>query len=254
MHLHSLGIFHRDLRAGNVLIDSMDPLHVVVADFGVSHRLKAFAEGRQGAMTASRFSTVLRHGAALGPLQVACWPAPLLPSRDSTQVAASRCYPPFFSCAPLQPFAVVQWTAPEVRAGNEAEGRVATAASDVYMLGGLIFELLTAGTVPFHWLSGNPQLLVQRLCSADPVAMPDCDAYIPGLLATNVLEAYSMRRESTPVQWRVRTTATPGSADRLEELKSLMADCLSFEPEHRPKLVALLRRVAALLDAETTSA
>jgi len=36
LHLHSLGILHRDLRAANLLIAGLDPLHVLVADFGVS--------------------------------------------------------------------------------------------------------------------------------------------------------------------------------------------------------------------------
>ena len=51
----------------------------------------------------------------------------------------------------------VQWSAPEVLAGSEAGGRVVTPKSDVYMLGGLVHELLTSGKAPFHWLAGNPQ-------------------------------------------------------------------------------------------------
>lgn len=35
-HLHELGVTHRDLKPGNVLIRSVDPLDVVLADFGVS--------------------------------------------------------------------------------------------------------------------------------------------------------------------------------------------------------------------------
>jgi serine/threonine protein kinase len=69
MHLHSLGILHRDLRAANVLIDSLDPLRVLVADLGVSHQLSAFASGDiyKGA---SKVTSVLTGAAALGPLQV----------------------------------------------------------------------------------------------------------------------------------------------------------------------------------------
>jgi serine/threonine protein kinase len=76
LHLHSLGILHRDLRAANVLITSTEPLHAVVADFGVSHLLSAFSggagagAGRAADLTAGKVHTVLRGGAALGPLQV----------------------------------------------------------------------------------------------------------------------------------------------------------------------------------------
>ena len=68
-----------------------------------------------------------------------------------------------------------QWTAPEVRAGTDASGWVVTTASDVYMLGGFTFELLTAGTAPFFWLARHPSMLIERLGSADPVEIPGAD-------------------------------------------------------------------------------
>ncbi len=69
LHLHSLGILHRDLRAANILIAALDPLHAMVADFGVSHLLAAFASG-DVYKGASKIESVLTGAAALGPLQV----------------------------------------------------------------------------------------------------------------------------------------------------------------------------------------
>ena len=43
-HLHAQGIIHRDFRAANILITAREPMQVVVADFGVSHQLRAFAQ------------------------------------------------------------------------------------------------------------------------------------------------------------------------------------------------------------------
>ncbi len=75
LHLHSLGVLHRDLRAANLLLDGLDPLHVRLADFGVSHLLSAFAvaaggSARVAAVTAGKVPTVLRGSAAKGPMQV----------------------------------------------------------------------------------------------------------------------------------------------------------------------------------------
>jgi serine/threonine protein kinase len=71
LHLHSLGILHRDLRAANLLLDALDPLHARVADFGVSHLLSAFAAGlRATDLTSGKVPMALRGNTALGPMQV----------------------------------------------------------------------------------------------------------------------------------------------------------------------------------------
>jgi serine/threonine protein kinase len=242
LHLHSLGILHRDLRAANILIAGLDPLHAMVADFGLSHQLSAFASGDMY-KGASKVSSVLAGTAALGPWQVGVSSALL-------HLTASSFTSLFASCDPLAVDA--QWIAPEVRAGSEDSGRVVTTASDVYMVGGFTYELLTAGTLPFHWLSRLPQLLIERLTSADPVEIPGTDMEVPGLLHKSVLEAAELDRK--PIPWCVQADATPGSAGRLAEVKGLMAACLALSPEDRPKLPDLHRSVTVLQAAEAAEA
>jgi serine/threonine protein kinase len=165
-HLHRLGILHRDLRSANVLVDSKDPLRVVLADFGLSHVLSAVtrleatqqesssagsgsAGGPAGSLSAGRQGTLLRGSEALGP---------------------------------------IAWMAPEVCADTSG-GRLATFPSDVYMLGGLLYELLTCGLRPFHWLLENPALLERRRRSSGRVPVPGAPGvYIEGLLGRGVLE------------------------------------------------------------------
>ena len=53
----------------------------------------------------------------------------------------------------------IAWMAPEVLAGSLVTGVTATPASDVYMFGGLMFEVLTGGLTPYHWVM--PALIAQ---------------------------------------------------------------------------------------------
>lgn len=143
----------------------------------------------------------------------------------------------------------VQWSAPEVCAGTAEAGTVATAKSDVYMLGGLAYELLTAGTPPFHWLIEIPHLLALRRASMAPVAIPGAPGMtIPGLFGKNVLEVAAADRQSVP--WCVRGGNGAGSAGRLDALKGLVGRCLDAEPSARPKVAALRRELEQLRLAE----
>jgi hypothetical protein len=126
---------------------------------------------------------------------------------------------------------------------------VVTAACDVYMVGGLAYELLTGGTVPFHWLVENPLLFTRRRASRDPVAIPGARGIsISGLYGKSVLEV--AEEEGEPIPWCVRVDGSPGSAGRLEALKAVVTQCLAAEPGGRPKVSALLGTVGDLLAAE----
>ena len=132
--------------------------------------------------------------------------------------------------------------------GSPEAGTVATTASDVYMVGGLAYELLTAGTTPFHWLAVNPLLFTLRRASRDPVLIPGTPFTMPGLLGKSVLEVAAA--DGIDVPWCVRVDGSPGSLERLEALKAVVTQCLAAEPGGRPKVAALLDTVGDLLAAE----
>ncbi len=72
--------------------------------------------------------------------------------RNKTCVLPGACY--LHAAGPwVPPPPYKQWSAPEVCAGSTSVvGTVASTATDVYMLGSLVYEVLTGATMPFHWL------------------------------------------------------------------------------------------------------
>jgi hypothetical protein len=125
----------------------------------------------------------------------------------------------------------------------------ASKASDVYMLGGLFYEILTLGKVPFQWLLPfhTAESLLQRRTSAE--AVPDSSGQLrPGLLDKNVLEAAVI--DGVEVPWSVQQAASPGSASRLVEAKSLVERCCQRDSIARPDTRALSDTLRSLLNRE----
>ncbi len=122
-----------------------------------------------------------------------------------------------------------------------------TVESDVYMLAGLAYELMTAGVIPFHWLSLDAEstlLLARRRATADSVPVTGALTGVPGLLGVSVLDA--AMQQGVDIPWRVRVEGTPDGARRCLELEALVRDCFQCDPSARPKLGQLYSRLHLL--------
>ncbi len=74
LHLHSLGIVHRDVRSASIFIRGMDPLCVALSEFAVAHRLSAFERDAVAGLDASDACDLLFGSDAIGPMQVSTVP------------------------------------------------------------------------------------------------------------------------------------------------------------------------------------
>ena len=175
------------------------------------------------------------------------------------------------------------WMAPEALSQDGGKGCVVSAATDMYMLGGLLFEILTGGDVPFYWMPGGCDTVCLAftvaircstqgfVCSVSSLAasvaldrrrhpaglsyrVPSGDGLSEsptrrlGLHGLSTVVAAAL--DGVPLQWAVRTDSTAGTAGRLDDLVAIMAACLSCSPGDRPTSAELQEQLQALLFKE----
>jgi serine/threonine protein kinase len=106
----------------------------------------------------------------------------------------------------------VAWRAPETFHLDDAGQQIASVQTDVYMLGSLMFEVLTAGRhAPFFWMPAERLIMLR------------------GSSAMNTLDVAMAAGVSIP--WSVvRGDDWTGAVDGVERLKALMSRCLHAEP------------------------
>jgi hypothetical protein len=122
----------------------------------------------------------------------------------------------------------VAWRAPETFRLDESKRQIASVQTDVYMLGGLMFEVLTAGRhAPFFWMSAEHLIMLRATTSI------------------NTVDAASANGVAIP--WAIALDAGwTGVADGVERLKALMSRCLDAEPSRRPSLDDFLAELEAI--------
>ena len=128
--------------------------------------------------------------------------------------------------------------------GKSTGGVEATPAGDVYMLGGLMFEVLTTGLVPFYWMNDARLLVQRRRHAAGILFRPEgTPSVFMGLKDLSILEAAKVDG--------VELSAVFSS--ELEPLVDVMSTCLRANARERPSLREVKHRLEQLLHATSDS-
>jgi serine/threonine-protein kinase len=163
---HGLGVVHRDLKPGNVMIDEERGDVVKLIDFGLAR------------VPVERVS--MRSSSSLPPL-------PDDPDADEPTLRNLTCKGIVFG--------TVTYMAPEIALGMDA----IDARSDLYALGVMLYEMLS-GVTPFETREPAELLLTRRTTSAPPIAMR-----APGVVVPPALEAVAARLLSPAPRARYQT-------------------------------------------------
>ena len=140
----------------------------------------------------------------------------------------------------------VLWLAPEClpsprsRVNRHCRVLRATTASDVYMFGGLMFEVLTGGLPPYYWTKGTAPVRRQH---TDGVVVQVNGSRVTGIGHQSTLQAAAA--DGVAVQWAV-DGADGGADGSFARAVALMEGCLDADPDRRPSAGQLQERLLEL--------
>jgi serine/threonine protein kinase/tetratricopeptide (TPR) repeat protein len=191
---HGAGVLHRDIKPENIMVD--EEQHIKVVDFGLARGFHDVDSGRLPRLDKlmDTMGATLEVGASAEPADAYAQdtvPAPRALSSATDTILGTPGY-----------------MAPELFVGEHP-----TAASDVYSLGVLIFEMMT-GKLPFVADSINA-LIEMRVYEDTEAARLDDEAGAP------------------------------------TDVADLVSEMLKNEPEDRPSIESVVERIEAVIEAAT---
>lgn len=253
---HERGVLHRDLKPGNVILADGDRPKLV--DFGLAKLLEAHGPSPPSPASApsARDATIAPEAQA-DRRDATIAPGSLASPRDATVAPTSRdatVAPPYdATIAPALPRALTRDGAllgtPDYMAPELWRGEIATAATDLYALGALLFEI-TTGAVPFA--STPVEALRDTVLSTDPPSLAEHTvgmdrrfvAIVDRCLARSADDRFASAEEVAAALERLRRASRVGSVPEGNPYRGLAA----FDARHRALFFGRDRDVERIVD------